>query len=165
MHATSAPSRLRLVNGDDAAPQRPLSARITRRPGQLPRLTPAQPVRSDSDHQAFARTVALSLEHGRAAVLTPERRKRLMRLADELRIHPFDAALVIALVQDRARRGMVANEAPLGGDGSIDLSPVGSMASAMRSEGRAAGRVRSLAIVAAGLGVGFALILVNWIAA
>lgn len=38
-------------------------------------------------------------------VLTPERRERVMRTADQLGVRPFDAGIVIALVQDRLRRG------------------------------------------------------------
>lgn len=51
-----------------------------------------------------------SLEGGRAAVLGPERRQRLLRLATGLGLRAFDANLVIAIVQDAARAG----EEPLG---------------------------------------------------
>lgn len=50
------------------------------------------------------------IEGGRAAVLSPERRERLRRLATDLGLRPFDAGLVIAIVQDAARAG----EDPLG---------------------------------------------------
>lgn len=39
------------------------------------------------------------------AVLTPEKRERLMRLANLMGLRPFDANVVIAVVQDAARRG------------------------------------------------------------
>jgi hypothetical protein len=38
-------------------------------------------------------------------VLTPERRERVMRTADQLGVRPFDAGIIIAMVQDRVRRG------------------------------------------------------------
>ena len=37
--------------------------------------------------------------------LTPERRARVMRTAEQLGIRPFDANMIIAVVQDHARRG------------------------------------------------------------
>lgn len=39
------------------------------------------------------------------ARLTPESRERVLRTARALGIRPFDASVIIALVQDRARRG------------------------------------------------------------
>jgi len=39
------------------------------------------------------------------AALSPERRERVLRTASTLGIRPFDANLIIAIVQDRARRG------------------------------------------------------------
>ncbi len=53
----------------------------------------------------FAARVAESLEGGRAAVLTPENRRRLVGAATRAGLRPFDANLVIAIVQDGARRG------------------------------------------------------------
>ena len=53
----------------------------------------------------MAARVAESLQGGRAAVLRPEKRMNLLRLATRLGIRPFDANLIIAIVQDSARRG------------------------------------------------------------
>lgn len=53
----------------------------------------------------FATRVASSLEGGRAAVLRPESRVRLRRLAVRMGIRDFDASLIVAIVQDAARRG------------------------------------------------------------
>lgn len=39
------------------------------------------------------------------ATLPPEGRRLVMKLADQLGLRPFDANVIIALVQDRARRG------------------------------------------------------------
>jgi hypothetical protein len=53
--------------------------------------------------------------HARAqlqgSALTPERRERVMRLATRLGVRPFDANLIIAIVQDVARRGGVLGDA------------------------------------------------------
>lgn len=58
----------------------------------------------------FACRVATSLEGGRAAILRPEARDRLLTQASRLGLRQFDANLVIAIVQDSARCG----EEPLG---------------------------------------------------
>ncbi|MFG0326556.1 MAG: hypothetical protein ACF8SC_04710 [Phycisphaerales bacterium JB037] len=54
---------------------------------------------------AFAARVAESLDGGRTAILPPERRRRLVRLATGLGLREFDANLIIAVVQDGARTG------------------------------------------------------------
>lgn len=61
-----------------------------------------------------------SIEGGRAAVLRPEKRRNLMALATRLGLRPFDANLVIAIVQDAARAG----EPRLGPDVTSRLSLV-----------------------------------------
>lgn len=93
----------------------------------LPRSTPDQPLpppptptdavaaenRSAADHPfdpadprwILATRAAAALEGGRAAILPPERRARLVSLATSLGLRPFDAHLVIAIVQDDARTG------------------------------------------------------------
>ena len=43
--------------------------------------------------------------HLEGSVLRPEARERVLRTAKTLGIRPFDANVIIALVQDRARRG------------------------------------------------------------
>ncbi|MBX3322894.1 MAG: hypothetical protein KF757_07885 [Phycisphaeraceae bacterium] len=56
----------------------------------------------------FAVRVAASLEGGRAGVLTPAKRDHLLRLADLFGLRPFDASLIIAIVQDSVRCGRKA---------------------------------------------------------
>jgi len=67
----------------------------------------------------FALEVASSLQGGRAALLTPERRRRLLARAGQLGLRPFDASLVIAVTQDNARRG--AHPSALRDDARLDL--------------------------------------------
>lgn len=50
---------------------------------------------------AFAMRTRSQLQ---GAVLTPERRERLIREASTMNLRPFDANVIIALVQDGARR-------------------------------------------------------------
>ena len=47
--------------------------------------------------------------HLQGAAISPERRERLLRLATRIGIRTFDANLVIAIVQDEARRGASAD--------------------------------------------------------
>ena len=45
------------------------------------------------------------------STLTPDRRERVMKTADQLGIRPFDANMVIAIVQDHARTGLELGDA------------------------------------------------------
>jgi hypothetical protein len=53
----------------------------------------------------LAARAALSLSGGRAAILIPEKRRALDACARRLGLRPFDASLIIAIVQDAVRRG------------------------------------------------------------
>jgi len=53
----------------------------------------------------LASKAAQAIEGGRAALLRPEARKRLLSEARSLGLRPFDANLVLAIVQDQARIG------------------------------------------------------------
>lgn len=114
-HDQNAPTaaRLRLVGRDEprvlarhAGPERPVgpperaARRDIARENHSAAAMPAGDPRLD-----FATVVKSSLEGGRAAILRPERRRDLMTRADALGLRPFDANLVIAVVQEAARRG------------------------------------------------------------
>lgn len=53
----------------------------------------------------LATKAAEAIEGGRAALLRPEARKRLLSQARSMGLRPFDANLVLAIVQDQARIG------------------------------------------------------------
>lgn len=53
----------------------------------------------------FAMKVGNAIEGGRAALLTPPKRRELIAVAVSAGLREFDANLVIAVVQDAARRG------------------------------------------------------------
>lgn len=72
--------------------------------GAIPALTPTSSPAADDPRLGFAVRVAQQLEGGRAALLRPERRRRLLREARRLGLRPFDAHLIVAIVQDGARR-------------------------------------------------------------
>lgn len=54
---------------------------------------------------ALAVAAANSVEGGVAGVISPEKRRRLVSMGARLGLRPFDANLVIAIVQDGARTG------------------------------------------------------------
>ncbi len=61
--------------------------------------------RSGNAAALFASVVASRVEGGRAGIVRPTVRRDLMRAAGLAGLRAFDATLIIALVQDRARRG------------------------------------------------------------
>lgn len=50
------------------------------------------------------------IEGGKAAVLRPEVRARLVSSAQKMGLRPFDANLVLAIVQDAARHGQTVSD-------------------------------------------------------
>jgi hypothetical protein len=105
MSSAASHPRLRLVGADDepaldewARSRRVRQAviRENRRAAQNPSLEPTDP------RWVLAARAYSQLQ---GSTMTPERRQRVMRTARLLGVRPFDANLVIAIVQDRARRG------------------------------------------------------------
>lgn len=100
-------------------PLRLVSADVAPTPHTLPadHIRPTDPA---DPRWVFAVRVAQQLDGGRAAILCFEKRKRLHHTAKRLGLRPFDAGLVIAIVQDAARTGR-----PLGPATTDRLSLVG----------------------------------------
>lgn len=105
-HDAQAHPALRFVNAPVASPHAALPARhaVSRENAHAATLTPADA------RWAMAAATANALEGGAAAILRPERRHHLVKLATSLGLRPFDANLIIAIVQDAARTG----QGPLG---------------------------------------------------
>jgi hypothetical protein len=59
----------------------------------------------DDARWVFAQQVFDSLDGGRAAILPPDVRRALVTRGQRLGLRPFDANLVIAIVQEQVRRG------------------------------------------------------------
>lgn len=76
----------------------------------LPTDSAPTPLEAGDARWVFAVRVAAAIEGERAAVLTPEKRERLLKLSRVIGLRDFDAALIIAIVQDSARCGL----SPLG---------------------------------------------------
>ncbi len=99
----TAPRILRLV-GDHSEPAAPASPRTASQPVWAENQSAAKLSAIDARWVLAART-SQSLEGGRAALLTPDKRRLLVRLGNAMGLRAFDAALVIAIAQDAARAG------------------------------------------------------------
>ncbi|MCE7973785.1 MAG: hypothetical protein DYG92_05565 [Leptolyngbya sp. PLA1] len=89
---------LRLVRAQDL----PEPARAARR--DVARENHEAALAADDARAAFAIEVARAIEGGRAAILRPEVRRSLVEAAQGRGLRPFDANLIIAVVQDAVRR-------------------------------------------------------------
>ncbi|MEX2219725.1 MAG: hypothetical protein WD749_13310 [Phycisphaerales bacterium] len=108
--ATAHAPALRLVNESALPEAQPLTRghRAARRVRSENRLavgiqTGIEPF--DARWVLAVRTSQL-LDGGRAAILRPDHRRKLVSMAVGLGLRPFDANLVIAIVQDSARSGL-----------------------------------------------------------
>jgi hypothetical protein len=111
--------------------------------------------RADADlRRIFSMRVAASLEGGRAAILTPDSRRRLVTEARRAGLRAFEANLIIALVQDGARRGLPPHARET--DRLLDMIP----SSRQREERQLL--VQRL-IVAGILAAGILVTLVRWV--
>lgn len=68
---------------------------------------PRAPLQDNDPRIVFAAAVAACMEGGKAALLRVEHRNQLHKVARKLGLRVFDANLIIAIVQDAARRGEV----------------------------------------------------------
>jgi hypothetical protein len=78
-----------------------------------------QPITSPTDPRwVLAIRTAAELN---GEVLPAERRQRLLRLGRLLGLTPFDTNLIIAIVQDQARRGFAPEYCPLAGERQLAM--------------------------------------------
>jgi hypothetical protein len=100
----------------------------------------------------LAREVEGSIEGGKAAIIRPEVRRRLVSTATERGLRPFDANLVIAIVQDGARRGE-----------HLDEGVAGRLAFVGAAETELPRRYVSLLVAAVALGAALFVAVVAWL--
>lgn len=115
---------------------RPLRAKLANEVGTENRRSAAL---SDQDaRRIMAQRVAENIDGGRAGILVPERRRALVSTAERMGMRPFDANLIIAVVQDRFRRGLLGS-AGAGRDERLELiaAPHGAGPSRRYNEGDA----------------------------
>ena len=81
-----------------------------------------QPIDSPTDPRwVLAIRTAEALE---GAILRPERREQLVRTGKVMGLSAFDCSLVIAIVQDQARRGYEPHYCPTAGEAQLRLVPL-----------------------------------------
>jgi hypothetical protein len=115
-HSLPQPVTLRLVHehrGPDAPPLRRAdkgsahrSISSARRAEVGAENRAATTLTPDDARMITAQLAADAIEGGRAAIIRPEVRRRLVATAIGMGLRPFDANLVIAIVQDDARTGL-----------------------------------------------------------
>jgi len=99
---TRHPSALRLVRpGLDPNPPRVVVDQARRDAARENRL--ASELSPEDARVILAARVADAIEGGKAAMLRPDRRRDLVAAGVRMGLRPFDANLVIAIVQDAAR--------------------------------------------------------------
>ncbi len=103
-----------------------------------------------SPHLEFAGRIARAMQ---GAVLGPEAREELVRQARGLGLRPFDAHLVIAVVQDRRRRGESLEDI---------TGPLAVLGRRKANRGPSNARV-VLAGTALGLAASLAIVFVRWL--
>ncbi len=114
---------------------------------------------ADDARWMLAQSVAANLEHGRAAVLPPEKRRRLVTHAHNLGLRPFDANMVIAMVQDHARSGNAALDRDL----ASRLSLVGDASGAGRGTRIEGGPTWRMLIAAVLLAAAMTAAMIQWV--
>lgn len=129
--------------------------RARRAIGSENRIASGQPFDPTDPRWLLALQTAHSIEGGRAAVLPPEARARLVALGTRLGLRPFDANLVIAIVQDGARSG----------EGALDVGARSRLGMVRRrSRPQASAVAICLRIAAAALlAIGLAATAIGWI--
>lgn len=95
-------------------------------------LTPVgQPIAAASDPRwVLALRTAEALQ---GSVLPPEQRQKLIRLGKVMGMTAFDANLVIAIIQDQARRGYAADYCPTAGEPQLQMVPLPRLARAIHN--------------------------------
>lgn len=103
--SVTAPQVLRLVYGDSTPVDRRNAAGSTAAQPVWTENQSAAKLSPTDARWALAVRTSQVLEGGRVAMLAPDKRRTLVRLAGQMGLRDFDAALVIAIVQDAARLG------------------------------------------------------------
>ncbi len=107
--------------------------RLRYRPAPIPPSTQnGQPIRDAADPRWVLALRTSEVLQG--CVLPPERRESLNRLGKIMGLTPFDTALVIAIVQDQARRGVTPAMCPSAGESQLRLIPLPAVMARHRSK-------------------------------
>ncbi len=146
-------SRLRFVDAPETEDTR--TEHPSDQQNKAPRV--GHPIEGIHDPRwVLAVRVSESLE---GTLLSPQKRERLVRLGKMLGLSPFDANLVIAIVQDQARRGYAAEYCPTAGEPQLRMVPLPNLADSDKA--RRARRVMHICFIITGL-IGFELLILKW---
>lgn len=77
---------------------------------------------SDHTDPRWVLAVRTSVEM-QGSILAPERREKLVDLGCRMGLSPFDANLIIAIMQDQARRGFAPEHCPTAGEAQLTMVP------------------------------------------
>ncbi|MCH8823342.1 MAG: hypothetical protein IH984_07525 [Planctomycetes bacterium] len=107
MDAAASKTHLRLVGADDP------SAMESMRASQAVARENAAASRNEHLDPTDPRWIIAAKTHAQlqGSALTHERRQRVLRLAHRLGVRPFEANVIIAIVQDKARQGETLSDA------------------------------------------------------
>lgn len=106
---------LRLVGADETNEQHVASAATATPPEPTPITGATDP------RWVLAVRTAEALQ---GDILPPEQRERLIALAKMMGLTPFDGCLIIAMVQDQARRGLIARQCPAAISPQLSMIPL-----------------------------------------
>lgn len=101
---------------------RPLAPRLrlTEAPPATVRHAPKPvPLQGEADPRWVLAVRTAELLQG--DILSPERRERIVRMARMFDLTPFDANMIIAIVQDQARRGIAPHLCPAAGEPQLRM--------------------------------------------
>lgn len=112
------PRRLRLVGAGEAKAAKINAQHTAQAAANVPQ---AQQITDEHDPRwVLAVRTAACLQ---GAVLPPEKRDHLLRVGRSMGLSPFDSNLVIAIIQDQARRGQLAEYCPQAGAAQLAMVP------------------------------------------
>lgn len=94
--------------------------RLTPAPPSTSRIAPrSTPMQGSTDPRWVLAVRTAEMLQG--AMLSPERRERIVRMAKMFDLTPFDANMIIAIVQDQARRGIAPHLCPTAGEPQLRM--------------------------------------------
>ncbi len=85
------------------------------------------PIRSATDPRWVLAVSTSQMMQG--DVLSPHKRETLMGLGKSMGLSPFDCSLILAIIQDRARRGIALDACPAASESQLALIPLPPMRS------------------------------------
>lgn len=88
-------------------------------PATVRNAPPTTPLQGSSDPRWVLAVRTAELLQGN--LLSPERRERIVRMARLFDLTPFDANMIIAIVQDQARRGIAPHLCPAAGEPQLRM--------------------------------------------